>query len=79
MTIKVKVTKRFTDKFNRRVSYQPGMVVTFDKERADNLIRRGLAVEVEVDTKAQAEAAAKAKAEAEAKAKAKAEAKKESK
>lgn len=39
----VKVTHNFRDKFHYPTEYTVGQVVTFDKERAQDIIKKGLA------------------------------------
>lgn len=76
---KIIVLKPFVDREDERISYTPGQKLEVEDERAENLIKRGLASlddsEEKAAAKAKAEAVAKAKVEAaEAAAKAKAEA-----
>ena len=42
-TTEIVVSKRFRDKFDHKTWYEVGSELTFDKERADDLISRGLA------------------------------------
>ncbi len=68
---KIIVLKPFVDREDERISYAPGQKLEVEDERAENLIKRGLASlddsEEKAAAKAKAEAAAKAKAEAAAK------------
>lgn len=40
---KIKVRQVFRDKFNKAVRYEVGQVLTFDEERAADLVKRNLA------------------------------------
>ncbi len=62
---KIIVLKTFVDREDESISYIPGQKLGLDDERADNLIKRGLASLD--DSEEKAAAAAKAKAEADAK------------
>ena len=42
----VKVIRAFRDKYDKTQLYEVGTVIKVDKDRADNLIRRGLAAAV---------------------------------
>ena len=42
-TVKVKVVTPFRDKTNKEVIFEVGQELDFDKERADDVVTRGLA------------------------------------
>lgn len=41
--VEIIAVKQFRDKFNRETIYEPGEKVSFEKKRADDVVKRGLA------------------------------------
>ena len=50
--MKVKVKSTFLDKFNRSRVYNPGDVVEFEDERAEDIVSRGLGEAVKEEAEA---------------------------
>lgn len=45
--VTIKVTEDFLDKFDNAIRYETGAVLEFDAERAEDVVKRGLAEFVE--------------------------------
>ncbi|PJI27576.1 hypothetical protein [Prevotella intermedia] len=45
--VTIKVTEDFLDKFDNAIRYETGKVLEFDAERAEDVVKRGLAEFVE--------------------------------
>lgn len=45
--VTIKVTEDFLDKFDNAIRYETGIVLEFDAERAEDVVKRGLAEFVE--------------------------------
>lgn len=45
--VTIKVTEDFLDKFDNAIRYETGIVLEFDAERAEDVVKRGLAEFIE--------------------------------